>query len=107
MVAQHRKGIPNGLNGGLAKTLNPVGVNSRPFPSLPPRPPSRIPFRDHPATLRTALTSSMAFNNSSNVNASGSTFWDIGRNQINFNISYPNSGGTQQDYSSLTGSSAA
>jgi hypothetical protein len=64
---------------------------------------SRIPFRDRLATLRTALTSSfMAFNNSSNVDARGSTFFDIGRDQINnFNISLANSG-TKQNYSSLT-----
>jgi hypothetical protein len=72
------------------------------FPITSTTTPSRIPFRHHPATLRTALTSSsMAFNNSSNVNASGSTFWNIGGDQINnFNIFYPNSG-AKRGYSSL------
>jgi hypothetical protein len=42
----------------------------------------------------------MAFNNSSNVNASGSTFWDIGRDQIINNI-HLNSFGTKQCCSSL------
>jgi hypothetical protein len=46
----------------------------------------------------------MAFNNASNVDARGGTFYDIGGDQVNnlnFNVSLANSG-AKQNYSSLT-----